>query len=87
VFYLVADRDTVGAISVNPDARESRLARASDGQARQLWKGARVVPLPEASDVAFSSSSRGDLRGPLLWTALAVGMIEVGLASAWRRRR
>jgi hypothetical protein len=87
VFYLVAGRDTVGAISVNPDARESRLARASDGQARQLWKGARVVPLPEASEVAFSSSSRGDLRGPLLWTALAVGMIEVGLASAWRRRR
>ena len=87
VYYLVAGRDTVGAISVNPDARESRLARASDVQARQLWKGARVVPLPEASEVAFSSSSRGDLRGPLLWTALAVGMIEVGLASAWRRRR
>jgi len=87
VFYLVAGRDTVGAISVNPDARESRLARASDGQARQLWKGARVAPLAEASEVAFSSSSRGDLRGPLLWTALAVGMIEVGLASAWRRRQ
>jgi hypothetical protein len=87
VYYLVAGRDTVGAISVNPDARESRLARASDGQARRLWKGARVVPLAEASEVAFSSSSRGDLRGPLLWTALVVGMMEVGLASAWRRRQ
>jgi hypothetical protein len=87
VYYLVAGRDTVGSISVNPDARESRLARASDGQARELWKGARVVPLAEASELAFSSSSRGDLRGPLLWMALAVGMVEVGLASAWRRRQ
>jgi hypothetical protein len=87
VYYLVADRDTVGAISVNLDPRESRLERASDAQARQLWKGARVVPLPKAADAAFSSGSRGDLRGPLLWMALALGMVEVGLASAWRRRQ
>jgi hypothetical protein len=87
VYYLVAGRDTVGAISVNPDARESRLARASDAQARQLWQGARVVPLAKAGAVAFSSSSRGDLRGPLLWMAFAVGMIEVALASGWRRRQ
>jgi Aerotolerance regulator N-terminal len=87
VYYLVAGRDTIGAISVNPDARESRLARATDGQVRQLWKGARVMPLAQASGAAFSSSSQGDLRGPLLWMALAVGMMEVGLASAWRRRQ
>jgi hypothetical protein len=87
VYYLVAGRDTVGAISVNPDPRESRLARASDSQARQLWKGARIVPLSRAADVAFSSASRGDLRGPLLWMALALGMMEMGLASAWRRRQ
>jgi hypothetical protein len=86
VYYLRTGRDTVGAISVNPDSRESRLARATDGQARQLWKGARVVPLDEAGDAAFSLASRGDLRGPLLWMALLVGMVEVGLASAWRRR-
>jgi hypothetical protein len=86
VYYQVAGRDTVGAISVNPDPRESRLGRASDGQARQLWKGARVVPLSKAADAAFSSASRGDLRGPLLWMALALGMVEVGLASGWRRR-
>jgi hypothetical protein len=86
VFYLQAGRDTVGAISVNPDPRESRLVRASDAQARQLWKGAQVVPLAEAGDAAFSSASRGDLRGPLLWTALLVGLMEMGLASGWRRR-
>lgn len=86
IYYLLAGRDTVGAISVNPDSRESRLARATDGQARRLWRGARLVPLEEAGDAAFSYASRGDLRGPLLWMALLVGIMEVGLASAWRRR-
>lgn len=86
VYYLRAGRDTVGAISVNPDPRESKLARATDAQARQLWKGARLLSLGETSDAAFSSGSRGDLRGPLLWAALIAGMAEVGLASAWRRR-
>jgi hypothetical protein len=86
VYYLQAGRDTVGAISVNPDPRESRLVRAGDTQARQLWKGARVVPLSLAGDAAFSSASRGDLRAPLLWLALIIGMVEAGLASGWRRR-
>ena len=87
VFYLLAGSDTVGAISVNPDPRESQLARASDAQARQLWKGARLASLDDVSDDAFSSASRGDLRGPLLWLALIAGLVEVGLASAWRRHR
>jgi hypothetical protein len=86
VHFLVAGQDTVGAISVNPDPRESRLTRASDAQARRLWRGARVVSLGETGDVAFSSASRSDLRGPLLWMALLVGMLEAGLASGWRRR-
>lgn len=86
VFYLLTGRDTVGAISVNPDPRESRLARASDAQARQLWKGARLVSLKDVTGAAFSSNSRGDLRGPLLWLALLAGLVEVGFASAWRRR-
>jgi hypothetical protein len=86
VYFLQSGRDTVGALSVNPDPRESRLARADDAQARQLWKGARIVPLALAGDAAFSSASRGDLRGPLLWTALLVGLVEAGLASGWRRR-
>ena len=86
VFYLLAGRDTVGAMSVNPDPRESNLARASDAEARRLWKGARVVELKDAAGDAFSSVSRGDLRGPLLWLALVAGLVEVGLASVWRRR-
>jgi hypothetical protein len=86
VYYLLGGRDTVGAVSVNLDPRESRLQRATDAQARQLWKGARIVALADAAPVAFSSASRGDLRGPLLWLAFVVGIMEVGLASAWRRQ-
>ena len=86
VFYLLTGDDTVGAISVNPDPRESHLMRASDRQARQLWQGARLVSLEDVADDAFSSASRGDLRGPLLWLALITGLAEVGFASAWRRR-
>lgn len=86
VHYLLAGRDTIGALSVNPDPRESQLARATDAQVRRLWRGARVLPLREAGAAAFSSAARGDLRGPLLWMALLVGLTEVGLASGWRRR-
>jgi hypothetical protein len=84
-YYLVAGNDTVGAITANIDPRESVLAPASDGQARQLWKGARMVALGDAGDAAFSSAARGDLRGPLLWAALALGLAEMALASLWRR--
>jgi hypothetical protein len=84
--FLLAGRDTIGVISVNPDPRESQLARASDAQARQLWRRARVVSLRQAGPVSFSSASRGDLRGPLLWAAMLVGLVEAGFASGWRRR-
>jgi hypothetical protein len=84
-YYLLAARDTIGALSVNPDPRESLLAPASDSDIRRLWKGARIVDLPEAGNYAFSLASRGDLRGPLLWSALLLGLLELGMASGWRR--
>ncbi|HEU4700547.1 MAG TPA: BatA and WFA domain-containing protein [Gemmatimonadales bacterium] len=86
VYVLLAGRDTVGALAVNPDPRESALARAEDAALRRLWPGARVVPLDEAPALAFTAGARGDLRGPLLWTALVLGLAEMGVASAWRRR-
>jgi hypothetical protein len=85
IYFLEAGRDTIGAISVNPDPRESRLVRAGDSQVRQLWRGARVVSLNKVGGAAFSSAAQGDLRGPMLWTALLVGLVEVGFASGWRR--
>jgi hypothetical protein len=86
-YYLVAGSDTVGAISVNADPRESLLHPASDAQVARLWRGARVMDLPDVAGSAFSGASRGDLRGPLLWTALLMGLTEVGIASLWRRQR
>jgi hypothetical protein len=87
LYYLVAGGDTVGALAANLDPRESRLARATDEQVRQLWPTARVVALDRAAGAAFARGARGDLRGPLLWAGLMLGMVEVGLASAWRRER
>jgi hypothetical protein len=87
VYYLLAGRDTVGALAVNLDPRESRLARASDTQLHELWRGARIVPLDRAGAAVFASAARGDLRGPLLWAGLLLGLTELGLASAWRRQR
>jgi hypothetical protein len=85
-YYLVEGDDTVGAIAANIDARESLLAPATDAQVRRLWPGARVVSLGEVGDAAFSAGARGDLRGPLLWAALLLGLAETALASGWRRR-
>ena len=86
-YYLVADGDTLGAISSNLDPRESLLAPASDDQIRRLWDGARVVPLTRSAELVFSAGAIGDLRGPLLLGALLLGMLEMGLASLWRRQR
>ena len=85
-YYLIAGDDTVGALSANIDPRESLLTRASDTRVRTLWRGARTVALEKAGSAAFSSAARGDLRGPLLWLALLLGLGEMFLASTVRRR-
>jgi hypothetical protein len=86
LYFLLRGTDTVGALASNPDPRESMLQQASDAQVRALWPGAQVVPLDQAASAAFAAGARGDLRGPLLWLALALGLAEVGLASVWGRR-
>ena len=85
-YYLLAERDTVGAIAANIDPRESLLAPAADDLVRRLWPGARLVEPEEAGGLAFSTGSLGDLRGPLLWLALALGLAELALATLWRRQ-
>jgi hypothetical protein len=86
-YYLVATDDTVGAIAANIDPRESLLAPAPDEQVRRLWAGARIVEPSEVGALAFSAGAMGDLRGPLLWAALALGITELALATLWRRQR
>jgi hypothetical protein len=54
---------------------------------RRLWSGAQVVGLGDAAPLAFASGAVGDLRGPLLWLALCLGLAEMALAAGWRRAR
>lgn len=83
--FLLAGSDTIGVLSVNPDPRESDLTRANPRAVSDLWGGARVVALEEAGNRAFSAAARGDLRGPLLWVALVLGLLEAGLAAGRRK--
>ena len=85
--FLLAGRDTIGVINVNPDPRESDLTRATDTEITAIWPNARISTLAGAGQAAFQAGARSDLRGPLLWAALALALIEVALASLRRVRR
>ena len=85
VSYLLRGRDTVGVLVVNLDPRESLLARLDDAAVRTIWPGSRVAPVEDAGRLAFAAAGLGDLRGPLLWLALVLGLTEAGLAGRrWR---
>jgi hypothetical protein len=81
IYFLRSREDTVGAIAVNLDPRESALARATRAQVEALWPSARVVPLSRVGAAAFSLGARGQFRGALLALAFLLGLVEVGLAS------
>ena len=85
IHFLLSGQDTVGALAVNFDPRESRLDRASDDAVEDLWDGATIVTPEEGPARAFSLGIRSDLRGPLLWGALLLGLAEILLASVWRK--
>jgi hypothetical protein len=84
IYYLLAGSDTIGALTANPDSRESQLTRATDEEIEAAWPGASVVSPADAGARAFTGAARADLRGPLLWLALCCGLLEVGLASIRR---
>jgi hypothetical protein len=86
LYYLLRGTDTLGALAANLDPRESLLAQATDREVRSLWPGAVTGSLGDAAALAFTAGARSDLRGPLLWLALALGLAELALASAWGRR-
>lgn len=85
IYFLLAGRDTIGALAVNVDPRESLLARAPDGTVRDLWHGVSFATPDEGPGQAFSLGVRTDLRGPALWAALLLALAEVILASVWRK--
>jgi hypothetical protein len=85
IYLLLSGQDTVGALAVNFDPRESLLDRATDDAVEDLWDGATIVTPEEGPSRAFSLGIRSDLRGPLLWGALLLGLAEIFLASVWRK--
>lgn len=86
VHYLLAGPDTLGAISVHLDLRESDFARADDRDVRALWPGARLADMTDGPQLAFTLGGRGDVRGALLLLALACVLAETALAGRVPRR-
>lgn len=81
VYHIMAGEDTLGAVSVVLDPRESDFARAADGMVRALWGRTTALGLDEGPSRAFTAGGRRDLRGALLLLALLCACAEVGLAS------
>ncbi|HEV8196938.1 MAG TPA: VWA domain-containing protein [Gemmatimonadales bacterium] len=84
--FILSGRDTIGVVAVNPDPRESELARAGDDEVRRLWPGARFAPLTRAVTAAFASGGRADLRGMLLLLAALLALSDAVLAGTGARR-
>lgn len=85
VHWLVNGTDTIGALNIGADPRESLLAPAGPSVVEELW-GARVTGTEGAGSAAFALAARSDLRGLLLWVALVAGILEL-VVVAWGRRR
>jgi hypothetical protein len=83
-YFLLRQVDTVGALNVLPDSRESRLDRADDRTVRSLLGASRIVSLDRSAEVVFAAGARGDWTAPLLWLALLLGLGEVALAGGRR---
>ena len=84
VYFLLAGADTVGALVVAPDPRESDLRRATDGEIAGLFPGARVTVTRSARAYAaerFRGAGRSELTGWLLAAALLVLALESVAAS------
>jgi len=84
VYLLLAAGDTVGALVVATDPRESDLRRASRADLAALFPGAPIedVSSPAAYAAArFRGAGRSELTGGLLAAALVVLLVE-GLVAA-----
>lgn len=86
VFHLLAGADTLGAVSVRLDPRESNLSRAPDRAVRALWPGAVIAGPRDGPALAFASIGRGDLRSLLLLVALGCALVETVLVGGERMR-
>jgi hypothetical protein len=86
-FLRSATRDTVGALEVNHDPRESRLARADARAVRaSLGPDARLLSPRALEREVFDGAGRADLSGVLLLLALGLVAAEFLLASSGAHR-
>lgn len=89
VYPLLAGADTVGALVVAPDPRESDLRRATGAELATLFPGARVSVAANARVYAaerFRAAGRAEMTGAALLAALLV-LIAEGLVAAGGVRR
>jgi hypothetical protein len=87
VYFLRGARaDTVGALEVNHDFRESRLEPAGEAAIRAaLGEDAMVLNARGLDRELFRGARRADLIGPLLVSALVLAVVELVLAAAGSR--
>jgi len=84
MYPLLAGPDTVGALVVAPDPRESDLTRATASELRSLFPGARVTVAADARAYAgerFRAAGRAEVTGAALLAALLALVAEGLLAS------
>ena len=89
VYPLLGGADTVGALVVAPDPRESDLTRATPAELRALFPGARVTVAADARAYAgerFRAAGRAELTGAALLAAL-LALVAEGLVAAGGVRR
>lgn len=88
VYFLQgASADTIGAVEVNHDPRETALAQAPAGVIRNTLGGdVQVLNAQGLDRELFSGARRADLTSGLLLLAVALALLEFGLSSAGARR-
>lgn len=89
VFFLLSSvGDTVGALTVNVDRRESVLESASSARVRAaLGPDAQVLGEAALDREVFGAARRADLAGLMLVAALLAALAEMVIGSVGRRRR
>ena len=87
-FLRDAAGDTVGALELNPDVRESMLEPADDRTLRtHLGQGTRITSRQDLSRLMFVDDKRADLTWLFLWAALLTAVAEFALANSGRSGR
>jgi len=87
-FLLDARGDTVGALAVNPDPRESDLRPASRDAVRAAFgPGTMMVPEGAVASRAFAAARRAELTTALLAAAIVLAAAELAVATLGGARR